>query len=207
MGASAAIAACSGDNPIDATSLDSTALVGAHYIQARIDSVVATGQDDAAASLAAVNEQCGRPSEQGYVAIQRHTFCRYRGDGARDPGYRSLQIIFVRNFAAQPAGRELDALLSLGRISFGSEGSSTNGVELRWIDASGAEWSTAYGSADQSASTFVVREHTEQPYSQGSRKGGRYLTRGVFAATLYDASGRSLRVRDGHFAIETVWGW
>jgi hypothetical protein len=182
------------------------AITGQHYIQGSVAGLVHTCQD--ADGVAVLAEEAYRPNGTRYLESQRVTFVRFDQADAqrrRDPDYQSFEIVFIRNFEMRPSGAERDALVNLGTMSFGSETAMSNGIEIRWTDASGKLWSTALGDADQSGSRFVVSEHALKE-ADGGFKQGRYFTRGWFTARLYDGRGNSIDIANGRFALPTVWG-
>ncbi len=87
------------------------------------------------------------------------------------------------------------AFFSAGSVVYGSD--PVDGVEIQWKDEAGNLWSTALGTADQSASAFNITDVQDEPTT------GTYLVRvtGNYHCTLYDGNGNSKPVTGGTFVM------
>ncbi|MDX5437799.1 MAG: hypothetical protein LPK03_11425, partial [Pontibacter sp.] len=73
---------------------------------------------------------------------------------------KSLEISFVKGTeACYTACAQVEAMYntgtySFGRVASGSNGGTTDGVIIRYVDVDGKVWSSDFGSGDQSGSSF-----------------------------------------------------
>ncbi len=100
---------------------------------------------------------------------------------------------------------DYDLMIRKGTMAFGSEAAEKDGIEIRWVDANGKSWSTAYSSGKQENGSVVITEKTLLEYPQ-PWLGPRYLydIKGTFTCTLYDGSGNSINVTNGKFSLKAI---
>ena len=81
------------------------------------------------------------------------------------------------------------------KTSYNYSTNAANGIDISWWDAGNVQWSTGFGAATQTGSTFTVTEMI-------SKKVLGYQDvkiKGTFNCTLYDGSGNSKTVTNGNF--------
>jgi hypothetical protein len=206
------IAGCSKSNPTDTSGTNNQpeTITGPHYIQAKVNGTYVTVQESASGYTQTgegMHGSYGGGSAGAYLVTQEYAFEKTTLVGFQpvtDTTYRGVVIALVHKYYRQPHQLEWDSLLlSTGPVSFGSEEKEINGVEVRWIDASGKKWSSAFGTGDQSGSSFTVTSHDTTNFRANGLLGPLYDSKGTFNCRLYDGAGNSMEVTDGKFAIQT----
>lgn len=136
------------------------------------------------------------------------------GSGSGDPstfiyGFSLLDdsfesVIFVQKGTHNlpngfyPSNTEFDSFFPLGTSNF--DATLQNGVAITYTDSSGDLWSTAYGTANQTGSTFEIVDRVSTSYF------GDYVVKVKIATTckLYNGSGGMIQLNNavviGRFA-------
>lgn len=199
------------DSPTDTNNGTPQQITEQYYIQASIDGSYQTAQGASGGSSSGVGLHCngsyGHGTKPGYQVVELYDFQRIVLNGftpTLDTSYRSIQIVLIKNFPEQPYGEELYGLVS-NPLSYGSQQNQIDGVEIRWIDASGKEWRSSWGSGDQSGSSFSFTSNDKITYLPGMMMGGMYNSKGTFNCKLYDNAGNSMMVTEGTFSLQTVF--
>lgn len=98
------------------------------------------------------------------------------------------------NFPDIPNEQEIIDMCQPGSFSYfnGISEDSAPTAAIEWIDAAGEEWTTYYGSGDQTGSSFTITETTE------IEAGEYYATCHIeFSCKLYDKDGNTIEVENG----------
>ena len=106
----------------------------------------------------------------------------------------------IKNFPFEPIGPEYEAMFHTGSYSFGNREEWTglnpvNGVVVQYYDASGDEWATDLGSADQTGSNFTITSHASNGLGNGYS-----VTKATFNCMLYDSTGNVKVLTGGEYA-------
>ncbi|MEO5931335.1 MAG: hypothetical protein ABIR47_15485 [Candidatus Kapaibacterium sp.] len=214
--AAGSIAGCAKDStPTGTDNPTPVALTGKHYVQATIDGKVITQQEQPnSTSLLDLygqgfSEHSGGASDgKSYLVTQIHAINHssfVSNQLIPDTAFHPITIEFIYLFPHQPYSSDYDMMIIQGELmTFGSEAKEKRGVEIAWTDATGTKWSTALGSGDQTGSQFLIAEHTKGT-AQGGFTSPHYETKGTFNATLYDKTGKSMKITNGKFSLQTVF--
>jgi len=197
-------------SPTDSTSSADDQITAGYYIQANVDGTIVTNQivqNNASFGIGESFHGSGHETTtgDGYMEVQKFSFVKVDITSlTTDPSYHSLVVGFVKVFPEQPFDSDLDALITMGSMEYGSEQAERDGVVIQWVDAAGTLWSSDLGAADQTGSSFTVTTNTKIEYQPGQSVYGQYITRGTFSCTLYDGNGNSIHIRDGRFTLHTI---
>lgn len=209
------LAGCS-DSPTDGnddTGNDNTpqTITSENYIQAKVDGKYKTVQQE---SISATQERgMGYSSHEGDLdegyGVSHTTFFATVSVTAAGPSIdrkETFAITFIGIFDENPwEDEDYAPLITQGAMPFGSDSEKKEGVEVRWVDENNKEWSTAFGSGDQTGSAFQVTSKKTIEYPQPWL--GEYVlykVEGNFHCTLYDKEGNSMTVTNGKFSIGSV---
>jgi hypothetical protein len=86
-----------------------------------------------------------------------------------------------------------------GRSHSGSTDPGVDGVIIFHVDENGKEWSSDYGSGDQTGSTFEIVEHVANNDGWSNR-----ISKATFSCKLYDAQGHVKVLTNGEARGRTV---
>ena len=115
-------------------------------------------------------------------------------------GENIFNIYFMKFVNSNPPGKEeIKGIFHQGNYTYGSSdfNNLVNGVEIRYIDESGMEWTTK---GNQSGSTFEVTEHSANSVDSHTP----YMTTGKFTCKLYNNQGAEKTITAGKFSGRTV---
>ncbi|MCB0713154.1 MAG: hypothetical protein KDD67_12560 [Ignavibacteriae bacterium] len=183
-----------------------------YYIQASLNGKVKTVQQQSTSSnlvdMGFSSFEGTASNDVDFVSIQRTFFTRVVPTGGIPvlDSTNTFYFSFIKNYDKRITNDDdYDLMIRKGSTSFGSEADEKDGVEIRWVDANGKSWSTAYGSGNQANSSFVITKKVKIEYPQpwlGDRI--LYEIEGTFSCTLYDSSGNSMQVTEGKFSLKAV---
>lgn len=200
-------------NPAGSSNNDVTPITGTYYIQAKINGKTETMQEQQQGlTLTGENHKGhygGSSGPDEYSVIQETGFSRQTLVGTnlvKDTAYRSIWIGLIRVYdhPYEPTDDELELLLPSTAKIDGSADDYRDGVEIRWTDAAGTEWSSAWGAADQTGSNFTVTSRVNNDEKPPYVLGPRYKVKGTFNCKLYDGKGNSIDLTDGKFHLHML---
>ncbi len=111
----------------------------------------------------------------------------------------------MKTFANQPAPAEIDSMFSVKVYPYGKQSSSTSvngidGARVYYVDNSGVEWATDFGSGIQTGSAFSITENIANTNTYSRR-----ISKAVFNCKLYNAAGQSMTLTNGICRLRTVY--
>jgi hypothetical protein len=204
---------CTDATPTGSSNNDATTITGVYYIQAKINGKTETMQEQQQGNTFTgehyQGQYGGSSGVDEYSVIQESGFERETlvgTDFVDDPTFHSIWIglIKVYDHLYKPTDDELDLLLPSTAKVDGSADDYKDGVEIRWTDAAGTEWSSAWGVADQAGSNFTVTSKVVNDEKPPYVLGPLYKVKGTFNCKLYDGKGNSIDVTDGKFHLRMV---
>jgi hypothetical protein len=210
------IGGCSdASNPTGTSNDDPTPITGTYYIQAKINGKTETMQNQQGPN--GLTQQYFSGSNGGddlpdkYGVIQENGFVRSKIEGTRlvnDTSFHTIRIILVKLFDDRPYDDEVDQILPFtGSMAFGGADDFKDGVEIRWTDAAGKQWSSSFGAADQTGSNFAVtsREAIVPPDNYLGPPLPHFKVKGTFNCKLYDGKGNSIDLTNGIFHLQMIY--
>ncbi len=113
-----------------------------------------------------------------------------------DDGIMSINKGTIYFTDSSPDNAAFKSFFSTGTYLYSLHGA--NGVEVNWTDANGVDWSTSYGTGDQTGSTFSIQT------SQVAATINDYYIKVTlkFSCKLYNTSGQSKTLTNGVYVGE-----
>ena len=199
------------DNAGDDTETEE--ITGDYYVQATMDGKVRTVQEKESftdpVSIGFSSHEGSASNGNDYLVRHATFFSRVIPTGSIPviDTTNTFFFIFIKHFDDNPYYAEDYApIIRKGNMSFGSIAKETDGIEIRWTDADGKSWSTAYGSGNQDNSDITITEKVTIEYPSnliGSRP--LFRIQGTFNCRLYDGSGNSIDVTNGKFSLLAIY--
>jgi hypothetical protein len=114
-------------------------------------------------------------------------------------------IFVLKQFPGTASGADYESMFAVRSYTYGINAdkpgypSGVDGAGIVFWDASGVEWRTDYGTANQTGSTFNITEHIANTDGYSHR-----ISKATFSCKLYDDNGNVKNLTNGVFRGRTV---
>lgn len=104
-------------------------------------------------------------------------------------------FFILKTFPGTVTGADYESMFSVNSYNYGINKDLPNGIDgagIAYTDASGIDWRSDYGTANQTGSTFNIVEHIVNTDGYSHK-----ISKATFSCKLYDGNGNSKTVTNG----------
>jgi hypothetical protein len=171
-------------------------ITSSYYFQAKIDGTWVTYQDGVGGYASGTGgSSYGTTVNQEEQSALMVTY----------PSFSGAYFFILKTFPGTASGTDYESMFSVRSYTYGIKAETPgypNGVDgagLGFVDASGVQWRTDYGTHDQTGSTFNITEHVANTDGYSHR-----ISKATFSCKLYDGHGNVKTVTNGIFHGRSV---